>query len=139
MPVVSTLGLMSDVLSYQGGSAFLRWWPKLMLAGAFSIIVLGWSSIQWATLFAVAAYVHGRWLPYQFTIAAEGLALKFPFGRHLFLPKDAVTVRMEYVGATALVGRRHRFGYLLMDRLLYEPGRNALLRTTFNALGYHLA
>jgi hypothetical protein len=49
-----------------------------------------------------------------------------------------LTVRIETIGATALVGRHRRFGYLLMDRILYEPGRSVLLRTAFTGLGYDL-
>jgi hypothetical protein len=131
---------MAQAGSYQGGSAFLRWWPKVMLVLATWMLVTSWSrSIQWATLFVVIAFIHGRWLPWQFTILEGGLALTFPFGRRLFLPKNALTVRMEAVGATALIGRRRKFGYLLMDRFLYEPGRDILLRTAFVGLGYALA
>jgi hypothetical protein len=126
--------------SYQGGSAFLRWWPKILVVAAIFLLAIGWSrSIQWAALFVVFAFIHGRWLPWQFTILDEGLALTFPFGRRLFLPKRSLTVRIETVGATALVGRRRKFGYLLMDRILYEPGRDILLRTAFTGLGYDLA
>jgi len=126
--------------SYQGGSAFLRWWPKVMVIVALGMLIVGWSrSIQWATLLVIIAYLHGRWLPWQFNILEDGLALRFPFGRHLFLPKQSLTVRLEMVGATALVGRRRRFGYLLMDRFLYEPGRDILLETAFTGLGYKLA
>jgi hypothetical protein len=131
---------MAQAGSYQGGSAFLRWWPKVMVALAFGVLLIGGlRSIQWATLLVLLAFVHGRWLPWQFTILEEGLTLTFPFGRRLFLPKTSLTVRMEVVGATALVGRRRRFGYLLMDRILYEPGREILLRTAFTGLGYDLA
>ena len=131
---------MAQEGSYQGGSAFLRWWPKVMVVLAVYLLIIGGiRSIQWATLLAAIAYVHGRWLPWQFNIFDEGLVLTFPFGRHLFLPKDSLTVRMEAVGATALVGRRRRFGYLLMDRFLYEPGRDVLLETAFTGLGYNLA
>ena len=54
-------------------------------------------------------------------VPEDGLALTFPFGRHLFLPRSSLTVRMEVVGAVALVGRRRHFGYLLMERIGYEP------------------
>jgi hypothetical protein len=130
---------MADVGSYQGGSTFLRWWPRLLLAFAVGILAIGWSrSIQWATLLGLAAYIHSRWLPCQFTILEEGIELRFPFGRRLFLAKNRLTIRLEMVGATALVGRRRRFGYFLLDRILYEPGRGLLLRTAFSALGYNL-
>jgi hypothetical protein len=130
---------MAQAGSYQGGSAFLRWWPKVMVAFAAWVLLIGWSrSIQWATLLVVIAYIHGRWLPHQFTILEDGLALTFPFGRHLFLPTTSPTVRAEVVGAIALIGRRRRFGYLLMDRILYEPGREILLRTAFTGVGCDL-
>jgi hypothetical protein len=77
-------------------------------------------------------------MPWQFTILEEGVLLTFPFGRQLFLPKASLTVRMETIGATALVGRHRWFGYLLMDRILYEPGRSLLLRSAFTGLGYEL-
>jgi hypothetical protein len=112
----------------------------MLVVLAIWALVVGWSrSIQWATLLVVVADVHGRWLPWQFTILDDGLALTFPFGRRVFLPKSSLRVRMEVVGATALVGRRRKFGYLLMDRVLYEPGREILLRTAFTGLGYDLA
>src|SRR4051812_6049762 len=102
---------MARAHSYQGGSFFLRWWPKLLVAFAAVILVVGWShSIQWATLLVVVACVHARWLPCQFTILDDGIQLAFPFGRRLFLPKTALTIRVETVGAIALVGRRRRFG-----------------------------
>ena len=78
-------------------------------------------AIQWVTVLALVAYVHGRWLPWQFTIREDGLSLAFPFGRRLFLPRTSLTVRMEVVGAVAMVGRRRHFGYLLMERIGYEP------------------
>ena len=77
-------------------------------------------------------------MPCQFTIREDGIELAFPFGRHVFLPKASLTVRMETIGATALVGHHRRFGYLLMDRILYEPGRAILLRSAFTGLGYEL-
>jgi hypothetical protein len=124
---------------YQGRNRFLRWWPKLLLALAALILYVGSShSIQWVTLFAVIAYVHGRWLPWEFTIREDGLALIFPFGRHLFLPRSSLTVRMEVVGAVALVGRRRHWGYLLMDRIGYEPNNEERLRGAFTGFGYNL-
>jgi len=58
---------------------------------------------------------------------------------HLVGGLDADFASAGAGGATALVGRRRRFGYLLMDRILYEPGREILLRTAFTGLGYDLA
>jgi hypothetical protein len=95
-------------------------------------------AIQWITLLVVLAAIHVRWMPWQFMIREEGLTLTFPFGRRLFLPKSSLTVRMETIGATALLGRHRRIGYLLMDRILYEPGNAILLHTAFTGLGYEL-
>jgi hypothetical protein len=126
-------------MSYQGGSVFLRLWPIAMLALALAAFGFGgMHAIQWPTLLVVAAYVHTRWMPWQFTIQEDGLELAFPLGRRLFLPKASLTVRMEAVGATALVGRHRRFGYLLLDRITPEPGRTELIETAFTGLGYTL-
>jgi hypothetical protein len=108
-----------------------------MLVFAAVLLWIGWShAIQWATLLAVAAYIHARWLPWQFFVGDDGILLKFPFGRRLFLSKAALTVRMEYVGAFALVGRTRRFGYPLLDRILYEPGRGEALERALSERGY---
>jgi hypothetical protein len=64
--------------------------------------------------------------------------MRFPFGRRQFLEKHAVTIRLDLVGAVALVGRRRRVGYPLMDRILYEPGRASLLYTAFSSFGYQV-
>jgi hypothetical protein len=130
---------VAEPTSYQGGSTFLRYWPVAMLGTAVALYLLGgMHTIQWMTLLVVLALVHARWMPWQFTIRTDGLALTFPFGRRVFLPKASLRVRMETVGATALVDGHKRFGYLLMDRILYEPGRSVLLRTAFTGLGYDL-
>ena len=125
---------------YEGTSMFMRWWPKVMLVAAWWVLTIGWArSIQWAALLVVAAFIHGRWLPWRFAVRDDGLLLTFPFGRHLFLPKDTTTVRMEAVGAIALVGRRRRWGYPLTDHLLYDPDRGPRLRAALTLLGYRLA
>ena len=131
---------MAEPALYEGSSWFMRWWPKVMLVIAWWVLTVGWSrSIQWAALLVVAAAVHGRWLPWRFAVRADGLVLQFPFGRRLFLPKDTTTVRMEAVGAVALVGRRRRWGYPLTDHLLYHPDRGPRLRTALTLLGYRIA
>lgn len=128
---------MADAPTYQGGSAFLRWWPRLLLALAAVVVPIGWSrTLPWAALFVLVAVLHGRLLPCQFTILDEGLALQFPFGRRLLLPKESLTIRMDNVGALAFAGRRRTIGYPLLDKILYEPGRSLLLRTAFSGLGY---
>jgi hypothetical protein len=130
---------MAEYAGYLGRNRFLRWWPKLLLVLGAVVLYVDWNhAIQWATLFAAIAYVHGRWLPWQFAIREDGLALTFPFGRHLFLPRSALTVRIEVVGAIAMVGRRRHFGYLLMDRIGYEPDGERRLRSAFTGFGYNL-
>jgi hypothetical protein len=130
---------MAEPTSYQGGSFFLRWWPGLLLALALVLAVMSdLRAIQWITLLVVVAAIHVRWMPWQFMIREEGLTLTFPFGRRVFLPKSSLAVRMETIGATALLGRHRRIGYLLMDRILYEPGNEILLRTAFTGMGYEL-
>jgi hypothetical protein len=127
-------------MSYQGGSTFLRWWPSVLLVFALAAASFGgYKGYPWATAFVVVAYCHYRWLPWQFTVQEDGVDLAFPFGRRGFLPKSALTVRMESLGATALVGRHRRIGYPLLDSILYVPGRTLLMRTAFTGLGYTLA
>jgi hypothetical protein len=123
---------------YEGSSAFLRWWPKVLLVLAFVILAYGWSpaTFPWAALFVLGAWLHGRWIPWRFMAADDGMDLTFPFGRHLFLPKPELRVRIEYVGAMALIGRARRFGYPLNDGMLYVPGRTPALRAALVALGY---
>ena len=130
---------MTEDAVYQGRNRFLRWWPKFLLVLGAIVLYVDWDhAIQWATLLAAVAYVHGRWLPWKFAIHEDGLALTFPFGRHLFLPRSSLTVRMEVVGAVALVGRRRHFGYLLMERIGYEPDSERRLRGAFTGFGYKL-
>jgi hypothetical protein len=130
---------MPGAASYQGGTRFLRWWPPLLLLLAGALLLSGWNhATQFATLLAFCAVIHAGWLPWQFVVGGDGLVLAFPFGRRRFLPKHRLRVRIETVGVIAFVGRRHRFGYLLFDKVLYEPGREDLLRTAFTDLGYRI-
>jgi hypothetical protein len=130
---------VADAMSYQGGSSFLRWWPSVLLAFAAAAAFFGgFRGLPWAAALVLVAYFHLRWMAWQFTVQDDGVALAFPFGRQVFLPKSALTVRMEFVGATALVGRHRRLGYPLLDSILYVPGRTVLLRTALTGLGYKL-
>jgi hypothetical protein len=130
---------MADAASYEGSSGFLRWWPRGLMAVA---VLFGLASfaetgtIQWAALFASVALLHAWWVPWRFVVADDGLALSFPFGRRLFLPKEATSIRLEHVGAFALVGHHRRFGYPLNERFLYEPGQQPRLRNAFAWFGY---
>jgi hypothetical protein len=125
--------------SYEGSSGFLRWWPKALLVLALVILLVGWHrSIQWVALLVVCAWLHGRLLPWRFSVLAEGLDLEFPFGRHVFLPKPATTVRLEMVGAVAMTGEHRHLGYLLNDGVLYAPDQRARMLRAFTFYGYRV-
>jgi hypothetical protein len=131
---------VADVAVYEGHSAFLRWWPKALLLLAVLILVIGWTrSLQWAALFAFVAFLHGKLLPWRFTISVDGLRLTFPFGREIFIPKSATTVRLEQLGAVALVGSRRKMGYVLSDGVLYSPDKAPRLRRALSLCGYTVA
>ena len=128
---------MAETVSFDGRSGFLRWSPKVLLGLAVLVVASRWNhSIQFATLFVVVAYLHGRWLPWRFAVREDGVELWFPFGRHLFLWKHAITIRVEVVGAIALTGARRKFGYPLMDGILYQPDHESMLRSVFVDRGY---
>jgi hypothetical protein len=130
---------MGDASCYEGSSGFLRWWPRAL---ALLAVVLGLAAfrqpgaVQWATLFAALAVLHARWVPWRFVVGDDGLLLTFPLGRRLFLPKSTTSIRLEHVGAFALVGSHRRFGYPLHERFLYEPGQAPRLRNAFAWFGY---
>ena len=129
---------MDEFASYEGSSAFLRWWPKVLLGLAFAVAVIHWSHwVQFATVFVVCSWLHGRLLPWHFSVLDDGLELVFPFGRRVFLPKPDTTVRIETVGAVAMIGTRH-LGYLLHDGVLFEPGKRARLQRAFDYYGYRV-
>jgi hypothetical protein len=131
---------VAEPASYQGGSAFLRWWPPAILVlAAITIAAGGMAGLRWASVFLLAAYLHHRFLPWQFTVLADGVLLAFPFGRRMFVPKAEMQVRMEAVGATALTDGHRRFGYPLLDSILYVPGRTLLMQTAFAGFGYSFA
>jgi hypothetical protein len=124
---------------YEGTSEFLLWAPKVFVFMAIAIYLSHWNhSIEFATTFVVLAFIHSRWLPWRFEIREDGLQLVFPFGRRLFLNRSFATVRVDVVGAMVYDGRRgkHRFGYPLMDGILYQPGRESVLRSAFVDRGY---
>jgi hypothetical protein len=124
---------------YEGTSPFLLWAPRVfLLMAAFSYLGHGNHSMEFAGTFVLVAFIHSRWLPWRFEIRDEGLQLVFPFGRHLFVSRSTATVRVDVVGAMLYDDRRgkRRFGYPLMDGILYRPGRELLLRTAFVSRGY---
>jgi hypothetical protein len=131
--------MSSSDAPYERASRYLTWAPFAMLILAVVMLLSRWNhSVQFASLFVLIAYVHWRWLPRRYVIADDGLALTFPFGRRVFLPKATVTVRMEVVGAFALTGRRRRLGYPLLDSLLYQPGASDALRNALARFGYRV-
>jgi hypothetical protein len=139
-----SLGGMPDRMSddrqwYEGTSSFLLWAPKVFLVMAAVMFLSRWNhSLEFGTTFVLLAFIHSRWLPWRFEIRADGLQLLFPFGRHLFLSRSFATVRVDVVGAMVYDGRRskRRFGYPLMDGILYQPGREMMLRSAFVDRGY---
>ena len=67
----------------------MLWAPKLFLAMAVLMYLVQWSHwIQFSTAFLVVAFIHSRWLPWRFEIRDDGVELRFPFGRHLFLNRS---------------------------------------------------
>ena len=124
---------------YEGTSSFLRWAPKVTLVMSAITFLGRWNhSVEFGTAFLAIAFVHSRWLPWRFEIGDDGLRLLFPFGRHVFLSRSITTVRIDVVGAMAYDKRhgRLRFGYPLMDGILYQPGRESTLRSAFLTRGY---
>ena len=72
----------------------MLWAPKLFLAMALVMYLAHTSHwIQFSTAFVVVAFIHSRWLPWRFEIRDDGVELRFPFGRHVFLSRTAATVR----------------------------------------------
>jgi hypothetical protein len=131
--------VMEEFASYEGTSGFLRWWPKaLLVLAAYLTYEHGNHWLQFATLFVLCAWLHGRFLPWRFSVFADGLDLVFPFGRHVFLAKPATTVRIETIGAVAMTGRHRHLGYPLHDGVLYVPGRRIRLRRAFDFYGYRV-
>jgi hypothetical protein len=130
-----------DRSGYQGTSEFLLWAPRVFVFMAVAMYAGHWNhSIEFATTFLLLAFVHSRWLPWRFEIGNDALQLVFPFGRRLFLSRNLATVRVDVVGAMVYDGSRGRlrFGYPLMDGILYRPGRESLLRSAFLDRGYTL-
>ncbi|MGO9874877.1 MAG: hypothetical protein ACLPVY_13875 [Acidimicrobiia bacterium] len=131
--------LSDDGQWYEGTSDFLLWAPKVFVFMALAMYVIHGSHwIEFSTTFLVLACIHSRWLPWRFEIRDDGIQLRFPFGRYLFLSRSVATVRVDVVGAMVYDDRRRRlrFGYPLMDGILYQPGRESLLRSAFVRRGY---
>jgi len=107
---------------------------------AFAVVVLvgtGRGAAFYAVLFALCGLVSARYLPWRFAVLDEGIALWFAFGRRLFLPKDAVTVRVGSGSTVAYPEVFRRFGYPLTDGLVER--RRVLLRAVLVEHGFRIA
>src|SRR2546430_4688250 len=106
----------------------------------FAVLVLtgtGRGALLYCVLFAVCGLVSARYLPWRFAVLDEGIALWFPFGRRLFLPKEEVTVRVNTGSSVAYPGVFRRFGYPLTDGILER--RHKLLRAVLVEHGFRIA
>ncbi len=106
----------------------------------FAVIVLtgtGAGALFYCAFFAVCGLVVARYLPWRFAVLDEGIALWFPFGRRMFLPKEAVTVRVSAGSPVAYPEAYRRFGYPLTDGLV--ESRRKLLRSVLVEHGFHIA
>lgn len=106
----------------------------------FAAIVLtgtGRGALFYAVLFGICGLVSARYLPWRFVVLDEGIALWFPFGRRLFLPKDAVTVRVGMGSPVAYPQAFRRFGYPLTDGLVER--RRTALRAVLVEHGFRIA
>jgi hypothetical protein len=121
-----------------GTSVFLRFWPPGMLT--FAVIVLtgaGSGAFLYFVVFTFCGLVSARYLPWRFAVLDEGIALWFPFGRRLFLPKDAVTVRVRSGSPVAYPEVFRRWGYPLTDGLVER--RRTLLAAVLVEHGFRVA
>src|SRR5947207_8888202 len=107
---------------------------------ALALLVLlqpGRAGAFYALLFAICAWIWARALPWRFAVLDEGIALWFAFGRRLFLPKDAVTVRVGSGSTVAYPQAFRRLGYPLTDGLV--ESRRTLLRAVLVEHGLRIA
>jgi hypothetical protein len=106
----------------------------------FALVVLvqpGRAGVLYAFLFAACAGIWARALPWRFAVLDEGIALWFPFGRRLFLPKGEVTVRVNTGSSVAYPEVFRRFGYPLTDGILER--RHKVLRAVLVEHGFRIA
>jgi hypothetical protein len=100
-------------------------------------ITAGTGALLYCIAFAACGLVAARYLPWRFAVLDEGIALWFPFGRRLFLPKAAVTVRVNTGSPVAYPQAFRRFGYPLTDGLVER--RRKLLRAVLVEHGFRVA
>jgi hypothetical protein len=106
----------------------------------FGFVVLtgaGSGALLYAIGFSLCGLAVARYLPWRFAILDEGIALWFAFGRRMFLPKHAVTVRVGLSGSVAYPEVYRRFGYPLTDGLIERRGTT--LRAVLVEHGFRLA
>jgi hypothetical protein len=109
----------------------------MVVSASIVLAAIGLSAMVYAVVFAVVGLVVARYLPWRFAVLDEGIALWFPFGRRLFLPRDAVTVRVGLSGSVAYPEAFRRFGYPLTDGLVER--RRAALQAVLVEYGFRLA
>jgi hypothetical protein len=123
---------------YVGQSVFLRCWPPgMVVLGAVVLTIAGAGALLYCALFVIFGLVVARSLPWRFAVLDEGIALWFPFGRRLFLPKDTVTVRVSGGSPVAYPEMFRWFGYPLTDGLVER--RRKVLRAVLLEHGFRVA
>ncbi len=124
-----TIGGVSDPVCYEGSSAFLRWWPRGLVLLATVVLVDRVAQVD-----PVDDAVRGRRLPPQPLGAVAlrdrprtGSRSRSRSGGSSSCPRTRTSIRLEYVGAFALVGRHRWFGYPLSRalRVRARPARRA--------------
>jgi len=106
----------------------------------FAVLVFvgtGRAAAFYAVVFAICGVVAARYLPWRFAVLDEGIALWFAFGRRLFLPREAVTVRVGAGSVVAYPEAYRRFGYPLTDGLVER--RHAALQAVLAEHGFRIA
>jgi hypothetical protein len=109
----------------------------MVALAALVLVGSGRGAAFYAVVFALCGLVVARYLPWRFAVLDEGIALWFPFGRRLFLPRDAVTVRVRSGSPVAYPEVYRRFGYPLTDGLVER--RRAALEAVLVEYGFRLA
>jgi hypothetical protein len=116
----------------------VRLWPPGMVVLALLVLLQpGRAGAFYALLFAICAWIWARALPWRFAVLDEGIALWFPFGRRLFLPREEVTVRVKTGSSVAYPAVFRRFGYPLTDGILER--RHKVLRAVLVEHGFRIA
>jgi hypothetical protein len=109
----------------------------MVALAALVLVGSGRGAAFYAVVFALCGLVVARYLPWRFAVLDEGIALWFPFGRRLFLPREAVTVRVRSGSPVAYPEVYRRFGYPLTDGLVER--RRAALEAVLVEYGFRLA